>query len=261
MKCALQVPQRCVACDFPLTLKCPNACNWCSYSASREDSANELDLDNDDVDKALEQIVWAIDRGVAINEIRILGGEPTCHSRFKDVLKYIVDRFASDAPSVHLAMMSTNVASQDAVEYAKLLGIELRIADVRDKNKLHVPFPLDWSRCGATRKDVCDPSDWPQCGAVAFRKIDNKGLVWACCPNLISMIWLAGKLDEYRDKMTSMETALDFENRRFFMEKYCRYCWLRYDIPRNVVDVVRQKGLLSSVDLYKAGANGAEPWK
>ena len=85
--------------EIDITYKCNLKCINCNRSCSQAPSAIELP-----VSKIQTFIEQSIERDITWERIRLLGGEPTLHSRFFDIIDLLIRYRKSHNPSVRLVV-------------------------------------------------------------------------------------------------------------------------------------------------------------
>lgn len=206
-----------IAIDLVITLKCNGHCKCCSNlcDINMPDSST---MTVEDVECIMEEIdrFNQINDEFCVNEIRVLGGEPTMHP---DLIKII------ECIQKHkhvIRVMSNKSADDETYKVLEKMGVCLWFTgSIGEKHNNHFMFPAELEKLGYVL-NVKDVDKMPCCYAFSIRKVEGN-IKYFFCPGDSTLAIVFGIVDQAG--ADNLIDAISQEKRQLMIEKFCPLCW------------------------------------
>ena len=247
----MDIPYKKVSFSFWITRRCRNKCNWCCACAGEDQC--DSDMDENDVSECFSNIRHCMGLGLRLKDVHIIGGNPSCHPRFRD----IAEKIAFEAGEIGLRSV---VFTSDGMSYEDFLFLQeigCKVVNSPIKDKRHYPMPFDYLKHGYKAiGNVCNPNGWNHCNGIGAVKMNGK-LVFSWCNICSVFMMLFGHLDRFPDMNDSLEHAISMKSRQTMSCEYCRFCPIKFKgiKPRLLRDLSVMR-LTKTRDLAAAVARG-----
>ena len=197
--------------EIDLTYRCQLRCSNCSRGCTQ--SPSDLDIR---ISQVMEFLDSSLDQGRSWNKVRILGGEPTLHPNFLDIINIMYQWFEEHSPQTDI-----QVVSNGAGKFVK---------------ENYYQIPITWqtesSFKDGTDPDYFDPVNIAPKDLPAFKNEDFSKACWvamecgmALTPNGYFPCSVAGAIDRMFSMNGGLKTLpIDTENLQSELSKYCSLC-------------------------------------
>jgi len=203
------VPSRQFA-EIDVTYKCNLKCFNCNRSCTQASSSLEMPVSQ--IEAFLQQ---SVEEKIAWRRIRLLGGEPTLHSRFFDIIDLLTDYQHVHNPSVKL-VIGTNYFGKQVQQVLENLPDTIFIKSTLKSSRMNLFKPFNLAPVDTWYNRFSDYS----CGC---RIIEDCGL--GVTPSGYYMCAIAGGIDRIfqysMGRKTIPDEADDLSDQ---MKAFCRLC-------------------------------------
>jgi hypothetical protein len=196
--------------EIDITYKCNLKCTNCNRSCTQAPSQTEMPLSM--VEGFLQQ---SVDKQVAWKRIRILGGEPTLHSRIFDIIDLLINYQRVYNPSVKL-VLGTNLHGARVHRVLEKLPDAIFLKSTLKSSRVNLFRPMNMAPTDSVLNCYADYT----CGC---RIIEECGL--GVTPSGYYMCAVAGGIDRIFGYRLGRSTLPD-DRERFSdqMNAFCRLC-------------------------------------
>ena len=196
--------------EIDITYKCNLKCINCNRSCSQAPSNIEMP-----VAQIREFIQQSIEQRIAWERIRILGGEPTLHSRFLDIIELLLDYRRRHNPAVKL-VLGTNFFGDRVRQKLAKLPKTIAIKSTLKSSRVNLFKPFNLAPVDTKMNRYSDYS----CGC---RIIKDCGL--GVTPSGYYVCAVAGGIDRiFGFDLGRKQIPDEFDTLTDQMSAFCRYC-------------------------------------
>jgi len=196
--------------EIDITYKCNLKCRNCNRSCAQAPSRVEMPVSK--IEAFLEQ---SMEKNISWKRIRLLGGEPTLHSRIFDIIELLINYKKSHNPSVRL-VVGTNFYGQRVRRVLKKLPDTVFVKSTLKSSRMNLFKPFNVAPVDTRYNRFSDYS----CGC---RIIEDCGL--GLTPSGYYMCAIAGGIDRiFRYHMGRSKLPDESDEFSDQMSAFCRLC-------------------------------------
>lgn len=123
--------------EIDITYRCNLSCNNCNRSCAQAPS--RMDMPVDQIENFLQQ---SVSRGIKWKRIRLLGGEPTLHPAFQEILDLVLDYRFVHNPNTRI-VLCTNGSGERVIRILSRLSKEVVVKSTRKRGRQRLTRPFN----------------------------------------------------------------------------------------------------------------------